>query len=67
MTYSIQTKNGHLFLTAENIQDAKDWARDCTWSDMESDDSFNDLTDPEIIYGIARHFDGGWDGFLASY
>ena len=64
MTYSIQTETGHVFLTATNIQDARDWAADCEWSDVSD---VNELTDREIVAGIAQHFDGGWDGFLASY
>ena len=66
MTYSVDTDNGHIFLTAEHIQDAKEWMMDCYWSDMDEDD-IADLSDGEVVRGVSRHFDGGWNAFLASY
>ena len=63
MSYSIETDNGHVFLTDTHIVDALDWILDCEWADIDVDE----LTDREIINGISRHFDGGWAAFLASY
>ena len=65
MSYSIETDNGHVFLTDTHIVDALDWILDCEDLDWILD--VDDLTDREIVHGIARHFDGGWSAFLASY
>jgi hypothetical protein len=64
--YSVDTDNGHTFLTKQMIEDARDWVSECEWADMDDDD-LSELTDKQIIQGITRHFDGGWSGFLASY
>lgn len=41
------------------IAAAREWAEDCTWKDDP-----RDASDAEIVHGINRHYDGGWDGFL---
>ena len=74
--YSITNYNGvfhvdgpgldDVIITAEHIQDAKEWMIDCEWSDMDEDD-IADLSDGEVVRGVSRHFDGGWSAFLASY
>jgi hypothetical protein len=44
--------------TAAEIAAARDWIADC-WPA----DEIAGLADTDVIAGITRHYDGGWDGF----
>ena len=48
-------------ISAQHIADARDWIADCEWADDTSG-----LTDAQVLRGIARHYDGGWAGFIAD-
>ena len=48
---------------AAHIAAARDWIADCIWAD---DIDPYSLTDDQVIRGIRRHYDGGWDGFIAD-
>jgi hypothetical protein len=39
------------------------WIADCAWKDA---DDLATLTDREVVQGVARHYDGGVQAFLAS-
>lgn len=54
---------GDTFITHKEIDDAITWIADCSWDDI---DDANELTDAEVLRGIARHYDGGWEQFLAD-
>lgn len=50
---------------AETLGLMRDWIADCVWSDLHEDE-VDDLTDAEIVGGVARHYCGGLAGFLAD-
>jgi hypothetical protein len=50
-------------MTVEHIQQARDWLSDCEWADLDADD-IAQLTDVQIVTGIARHYDGGIEQFI---
>ena len=58
---------GSTFITvplADEVRgNALGWISDCSWGDLEEGER-PDLTDLEIVRGIQRHYDGGWDGFI---
>jgi hypothetical protein len=50
----------------ELIKDAREWAKDCTWSETEEDpeNSFIDEIEPSrLLKLINRHYDGGLRSF----
>lgn len=47
-------------MTKEQILEAFGWLVDCF------DDVPADITDSEVIHGVARHYDGGVTAFLAD-
>jgi hypothetical protein len=57
---------GHIFLTAQHIQDAREWLADLDFPDI-APEEFASMPDRQIVHGVARHFDGGWAGFLETY
>jgi hypothetical protein len=40
------------------------WIAEFAWDDLDPD-LVDDLTDADVIDGIARHFDGGWAALVA--
>ncbi len=51
-------------ITAEQLQDARDWIDDCEWGDL---DKASTLSDHEVYKGVANYYSGGWEAFLLSY
>lgn len=47
------------------IQAMRDWIADCSWPDLPPDE-VADLTEAEVIAGVARHYDGGLAAFQAT-
>jgi hypothetical protein len=45
---------------------AREWVKDCAWADVEEDEDVDDMSNEEIVDGIERHYDGGWDQFVAD-
>jgi hypothetical protein len=45
------------------LSEARCWIADCEWADEINP---GQLTDAQVIRGIARHYDGGWQGFLSD-
>lgn len=52
-------------LTPEELQEARGWIADCAWADLDPED-IDDLTDEQVLRGIARNYDGGIAGFKAD-
>ena len=50
-------------MTRQQIEDAKAWILDCEWGDLDAED-IPELSDTEVINGIARNYDGGIEGFI---
>jgi hypothetical protein len=50
-------------MTAEHIQQARNWLTECIWADIDEDD-INEMSDARIVSGIARHYDGGIAQFI---
>jgi hypothetical protein len=48
-------------LPAELLSAARGWAADCEW--IEDAEDIADITDEQVIAGIAAHYDGGWAQF----
>lgn len=48
---------------SEQVAEARSWAADCGWRDQEY---LDDYSDEEIVAGVARHYDGGWSGFIKA-
>lgn len=53
-------------MTQEEIKAMRAWAAECVWADaIDGDPGFLDeLSDAEILNGIARHYVGGVAQFL---
>jgi len=49
-------------LTPEEIAAAREWLADCVWPDCEPEE-FATMDEQLIVRGVARHFDGGIEGF----
>jgi len=47
--------------TPAELTEARAWIADCEWAD-----DTTDLTDAEVVRGIAYHYDGGWAGFISD-
>lgn len=45
------------------LVEARGWISDCEWGDDVDPD---DLDDDEVRAGVERHYDGGWDAFVAD-
>jgi hypothetical protein len=50
-------------MTRQQIEDAKSWILDCEWGDLDEED-VPELTDTQVINGIARNYAGGIEGFI---
>jgi hypothetical protein len=50
-------------MTRQQIEDAKSWILDCEWGDLDAED-VPELSDTEVINGIARNYGGGIDQFI---
>jgi hypothetical protein len=48
-------------LPADLLSAARAWAADCEW--IEDAEDIADMTDEQVITGIAEHYDGGWAQF----
>lgn len=53
-----------LFITTQHIEYMREWVSDCLW--IESEDEIDEMTDKQIIMGVAKHFDGGLPSFLLT-
>lgn len=51
-------------LTYPQLVAARAWVSDCEWAECGFEEC--DYTDREIERGVARHYDGGLDGFLGD-
>lgn len=54
--------------TQEQIQEARIWIDECEW---EEDYYFNEdwkeeLTDKEVVEGVEKSHEGGWQGFVQT-
>lgn len=54
-----------LTLNPSQLRDARDWLAENNWGDIEAEDVAN-LSDIEVINGIARHYCGGIEGFICA-
>jgi hypothetical protein len=52
--------SGRLYLV-EHVNAAREWARDCEWLD-----DIDLLSDSQVASGLAKHYEGGWAGFIAD-
>ncbi|MEH2200946.1 peptide ABC transporter substrate-binding protein [Nostoc sp.] len=53
-------------LTPNQLNEARNWIRDCCpWRDLQ-EHQVDELTDEEVTAGIARHFPGGISEFKKS-
>lgn len=52
-------------LTGEALAEARAWLADCAWEDIDAD-GIAALSDLQVTRAIARHYDNGLAGFLAS-
>ena len=52
-------------MTAEQLQDARNWVAECVWGDLEDGD-ISQLTDAQVVAGIQRHYSGGVEQFVAD-
>lgn len=52
-------------LNAAELAEARSWIGDCEWRDLEPED-VAELTDAEIMRGVARHYDGGLAAFIVA-
>jgi hypothetical protein len=53
-------------LTPAQINEARIWLGECEWRDCDADYIMEEATDMEVVKAVARHFDGGWAGFLLA-
>lgn len=51
--------------TPETIREMRDWIADCVWQDLHEDE-VDDLTDEQVVRGVARHYCGGVAAFIAD-
>ena len=58
-----KTIAGENLMTQEQIAAAREWILDCQWEDLDEED-IPELSDTEVINGIARNYDGGIKGFI---
>ncbi len=42
----------------ELVREARDWAKDCIWADVEPED-IDQLSDEEVLACVADHYEGG--------
>lgn len=51
-------------LSADQLQQAREWVADCQWQDIHDADDVAELSQVEIERGIDRHYDGGLLQFI---
>ena len=49
----------------EVVEAMRDWIFECTWGDLEEDER-DELTDVQVVRGVARHYSGGVAQFMAD-
>jgi len=56
-------------LAPEQLNAAREWVKDCagSFTDIETEEDVDALTEAQVIRGIARHFDGGLPAFVATF
>lgn len=52
-------------LTPQNIADAREWISDCEWGNLDPED-IAELSDIDIVRGVAKYYSGGWEEFLRN-
>lgn len=52
--------------TADQIKQMRNWAKDCQWADGEGPDFIDELTDLQIVRGVAKHYAGGLSQFISD-
>jgi hypothetical protein len=48
----------------ELLKEARDWIKDCSFSDIEDDEQVDEMTDEQIWKGISKHYGGGIAQFM---
>jgi hypothetical protein len=51
-------------ITPEVISAMREWVSDCSWG--EGPEEIEEMSDTQIVRGVARHFDGGIEEFLRT-
>lgn len=52
-------------LSTEILNEMRGWVSDCVWGDLEPEE-IDELTDDQIMRGVARRYDGGIAQFIAD-
>ena len=52
--------------TAQDIQEMREWIADCEGIWKEDAEELEDLTDAQVLRGVARHYAGGIAQFIAD-
>jgi hypothetical protein len=55
-----------MILSPEELNDARQWLMDCSWSNVSAED-IEILPGLTIIAAVDRYFEGGIKAFLRSY
>jgi len=45
------------------VDDMRDWIADCSWNDLDQEE-VKQLPVSEVVWGVAKHYDGGIHQFL---
>jgi hypothetical protein len=52
-------------MTPTMIREAKSWLSDLLFADVDEED-IEEMSDLEIVQGVARHYDGGIEQFIKN-
>lgn len=55
-------------VTTEQITEARDWIADSFGGTLDAvaNGDYEHLTDKDVVSGVQRHYEGGWDAFVAE-
>lgn len=60
----LQGEKDKMLIGQMSVPQMREWVKDCVWADIGDDADVDDLTDAQILKGVARFYDGGIDAFV---
>ena len=59
----LRSQKPELALTQTELKLARDWIKECDWSDIECDEDVDELTDEQVTKAVKKFYDGGLANF----
>lgn len=67
MTTKQPTDIDSVEVSKEVMTEMRQWVAECQWRDVVDQDDADELTDKQVLRGVAKHYSGGIEQFLSDF